>query len=210
MESDEGYTHNPYQVYLAAKLLQSKKRWNLLKLAPGQGKSYIMILMAMQLYKLYQRKSVFLTTTEMLKMQMQQMIDSHVTDARNYITVVASTTVRELVQEHNKTDYFFVDEGDVFIKNHLLNLDSQTNTLGLMALENRQVYLFTATLSQHYREILIEALTGGVVSIIDAKPSLAYTKLHISDVNNFTGAVVADEAHCIAELSKRIKVEARL
>ena len=100
MESDEGYTHNPYQVYLAAKLIKSPKRWNLLKLAPGQGKSYIMILMAMQLHEVHQRKSVFLTTTDMLKMQMQQMIDSHVTAARSYITVVASTTVRELVQEY--------------------------------------------------------------------------------------------------------------
>ena len=50
MEKPDGYQHNTYQCFLAAKLYTCNKKWSLLKLAPGEGKTFTIILLARYIY----------------------------------------------------------------------------------------------------------------------------------------------------------------
>lgn len=67
-QKDPMYADHEYQAYVASKLLATQGKLRMAKLASGQGKTYIMMLMAMQLAEseIEQIKSIFYVPEEYL------------------------------------------------------------------------------------------------------------------------------------------------
>ena len=176
LQRDDGYRTNPYQVYLAAKLVSSKSNWTVLQLGPGQGKTFIMFLMAMHfcIHRTYKNAVIF-TTEEVLANQLRMNKEKHCHENYpEFIQVVTGPNFKVAASMYPDS-VFFVDEGDVFIRDHLCHLGPDKTLDGLVSLKAR-TFIFSATIARDLQEVIKTIYpTAGALSFINALPSLYYT-----------------------------------
>lgn len=190
LDKNVGYKHNPYQCLLAAQLCAKTKPWKMLLLAPGQGKTFVMMLVARYLFsKTSTTNFMFITPNTVMQRQFNLHLTNHPLPG-SYMEAIQVKSFKETKQQYPNA-CFLIDEGDLFIYNNLIDFSCDTEFQGLVSWRFDHLYLFSATLPEYWKKILKVGLQMADDQFVEAVPQLKLTE-GADDTVNISGNTYPD------------------
>ena len=142
-KEDLGYRHNDYQVYVAAQCSSATHRVVPMQLGPGQGKTYIAILLA-KIHASRGQKACIVVHSNLAKVQYMQILNKYEHEG---VHVMEACRLKAEADYHT----YILDESDELLLNHSVHFVQQAQSLrfGLYGLaaayHGKRVYLMSAT-----------------------------------------------------------------
>ena len=152
-EKSEGhYYTNPYQVYQAACLICSPNAQDILISAPGSGKTYVMLLAVSFVLENAEQfdRCVIYSSEEIVVQQILQKVKLF--PCEDDVVVTSEWEPWEWRNTYQKALYV-IDEAETLIADKLVDLNEDGYN-GLVALNDKVIWMFTATLTDYYRDSL--------------------------------------------------------
>ena len=152
-EKSEGhYYTNPYQVYQATCLMCSPNAQDILISAPGSGKTYVMLLAVSFVLANAEQfdRCVIYSSEEIVVQQILQKVKLF--PCEDDVVVTSEWEPWEWRNTYQKALYV-IDEAETLIADKLVDLNEDGYN-GLVALHDKVIWMFTATLTDYYRDSL--------------------------------------------------------
>ena len=148
------YQNNAYQCYAACHLALLRGKYRTCVLGSGQGKSWIIILLANYLVM---HKSapevVILTTSKLVASQLRSDLELHLPDyCGTKIKVYLLKNTLELYEHAHPKAALIFDEADEIMEKYMFALTDSGEIDGLADIGQRTAYFFTATLNVYFKK----------------------------------------------------------
>lgn len=158
------YIHRPYQCYMAAKIaVDGTSKFTAAVIGPGQGKTFVMLLLAHYLLDEGHTERVALcSSSDLVHQQLSE-------DKRNHPPPKGNVVVLHCVDFRGSLangTHFILDEGDLYLRDKLLAFHGDEQ-VGLGSLRGKSVWLFTATLNDYWEGVWKDGLAGSVLAFQD-------------------------------------------
>ena len=150
---DSFYRPDPFQTYIAARIMSEIKKPVVMNLAAGAGKSFIIVMLALT-FLLKKKKVTIVVPNSLLKKQMKTYTQVYIPEEGLRVL-----KIDEVKHEKEEPDVFICDEFDYMLENQpvIFQKDSE-NKLTLYGLAPvfhcKEVIFLSATCDQYVKKLL--------------------------------------------------------